>query len=138
MARPTDYTEELVGILCSRIATGTSLRKVCKADDMPSIAAVYNWFPKYPEFVEQYARAKEDSGDADQDRLDEIAERLLDKDDELDVQAARVAADIIKWSAGKKRPKKYGDKTMIEDVTPIPTPEKRKGRISELLNKAGL
>lgn len=131
--RPTDYTEDLTSLLCSRIATGMSLRKVCKADDMPSIGTVYTWFPKYPEFIEQYARAKEESADADADKLDEIAEGVLNGD--YEPANARVAADIIKWSAGKKRPKKYGDRTMIEDVTPVPTPAKRKSRIAELLGK---
>lgn len=131
--RPTNYTEDLTSLLCSRIATGMSLRKVCKAKDMPSIGTVYTWFPKYPEFIEQYARAKEESADADADRLDEIAEGVLAGD--YEPANARVAADIIKWSAGKKRPKKYGDRTMVEDVTERPTPEKRKSRIAELLGK---
>jgi len=107
--RPTDYNNNLVADLCSRIAMGQSLRKVCKADDMPAISTVYTWFPEYPELVEQYARAKEDSADADQDKLDEIAEKVLVG--EYEPQNARVAADIIKWSASKKKPKKYGDKS---------------------------
>jgi hypothetical protein len=59
-------------------------------------------------FRNHYTRAKEESGDADQDKLDEIAEKVLTG--EIDPQAARVAADIIKWSASKKKPKKYGDR----------------------------
>jgi DNA-binding ferritin-like protein len=66
---------------------------------------------KDEEFRKQYTRAKEESGDADQDKLDEIAERVLDGS--LDPQAARVAADIIKWSASKKKPKKYGDRIAL-------------------------
>ena len=135
LGRPSEYTEEIVDILCSRIATGESLRKVCKSDDMPDISTIYNWFPKYPYLLEQYALAKEDSADADADKLDQIAEGVLVG--EYDPASARVAADIIKWSAGKKRPKKYGDRTMIEDITP-PSPDKRKSRIAELLGKASL
>lgn len=107
--RPTNYTKELAAELCSQISTGMSLRKVCKKQIMPATATVYIWFSKHPEFVEQYARAKEDSADADQDRLDEIAEGTLTG--RYEPKAARVAADIIKWSASKKKPRKYGDRT---------------------------
>lgn len=106
--RPTDYTEDLGDILCSRLSQGISLRKVCKADDMPSTVTVYSWFRKYPEFLKHYTRAKEESADADQDRIDEIAEKVLEGEYEPNV--AKVAADLIKWSASKKKPKKYGDR----------------------------
>lgn len=109
--RPTSYTKRIAAKLCSQISTGMSLRKVCKSKKMPSTASVYIWFSKHPEFIEQYARAKVDSADADQDRLDEIAEGTLEG--RYDPKAARVAADIIKWSASKKKPKKYGDRTTL-------------------------
>ena len=105
--RPTDYDIEVATKLCSRVSMGKSLRTVCKSDDMPCIATVYNWFNKHEEFLEQYMRAKDESADADADRLDEIAEKVLNG--ECDYQAARVAADIIKWSASKKKPKRYGN-----------------------------
>lgn len=114
VGRPTDYTPDLSDLICSRLAEGNSLRKVCKADDMPSTTSVYSWFRLYPEFLEQYTRAKEESGDADQDRIDEIAEGVLDGDIEPNV--AKVAADLIKWSASKKKPKKYGDRQQIDQV----------------------
>lgn len=105
--RPSDYTQEIATELCSRIARGKSLRTVCKADDMPSVQTVYTWMNRHEEFLEQYARAKDDSADADADKLDEIAEKVLIGG--YDPQAARVAADIIKWSASKKKPKRYGN-----------------------------
>ena len=107
VGRPEVYTRELATELCSRVAKGNSLRKVCEMGDMPGISTVYRWFDNHDGFREQYAYAKEDSADSDHDRLDEIAEKVLDG--ECEPQAARVAADIIKWSAGKKKPKKYGD-----------------------------
>ncbi len=33
--RPTDYTPELGDLICSRIAEGSSLRKICTDDEMP-------------------------------------------------------------------------------------------------------
>lgn len=110
--RPSTYTLELADLFCSRISEGNSMRKVCKAEDMPDTTTIFKWIREKEDFSLQYARAKDESGDADQDKLDEIAEKVLIG--EYDPQSARVAADIIKWSASKKKPKKYGDKQQIE------------------------
>lgn len=78
---------------------------------------------KYPEFLKQYARAKEESADA-------MAEEMLDIADdgtndwmarseqrgggyELNgehIQRSRVRIDTRKWLASKLKPKKYGEK----------------------------
>lgn len=110
--RPTDYTQDLADKICSLIGMGNSMRKVAAMKEMPSGQTIFSWFRKYPEFLDQYARAKEESADADQDKLDEIAEKVLTG--EYEPQPARVAADIIKWSASKKKPKKYGDRLFQE------------------------
>jgi hypothetical protein len=114
--RPTDYTEELGDKICAEVARGTSLSKVCDAKGMPSTQSVYTWFRKHEGFLDNYVRAKEESADADQDRIDEIAEKVLTG--EYEPQVAKVAADLIKWSASKKRPKKYGDKVTNEHTGP--------------------
>ena len=114
MARPTDYTDEIATNFCSRIALGRSLRSVVTDNDMPSAQTIYNWFGKYPEFVEHYARAKEDSADARADQIEEIGDKVLSG--EYDPAAARVAIDAFKWTSGKHKPKKYGDKQFIENT----------------------
>lgn len=111
--RPSTYTEEIGFKICSLIGMGQSLNKICGSDDekkneFPHRATVYRWFSKYPSFCDNYARAKGDSADADADKVAEIAERVLDGG--VDPQAARVAIDALKWMAGKKRPKKYGER----------------------------
>jgi hypothetical protein len=113
MGRPTDYSEDLADKFCALISEGNSMAKVCRSnDDMPSTQTIFRWFRIYPDFCDKYARAKEESGDADQDKIDDIAEKVLDG--KLEPQQARVAADLIKWSASKKKPKKYGDR--VEQV----------------------
>jgi len=112
--RPTDYTEELANEFCSRIALGRSLRSVVSDADMPSHTTIYNWLGKHESFVEQYARAKEDSADSRADQIDEIADKVLKG--EYEPAAARVAIDAFKWTSGKHKPKKYGDKQQIENT----------------------
>ncbi len=134
--RPTDYTEELAADFCSRIALGSSLRSVVSDSDMPTHQTIYNWLGKHSYFVEQYTRAKTDSADADADRIENIAEKVLTG--EYEPQQARVAMDAYKWTAGKKRPKKYGDKQYIEtkDTTEEVSDEELNDRIAALMDKA--
>ena len=112
IGRPTNYTEKLAAKFCSLIALGKSLRAVTEMKDMPSHQTVYNWFNKHPTFIEQYTRAKEDSADSRADQIEDIADKVLTG--EYDPQAARVAIDAFKWTSGKHRPKKYGDKITQE------------------------
>lgn len=126
--RPTKYSQELSDRICEELAIGKSLRTVCEGEDMPSLKTIFNWFRTYPEFLQQYARAKEESADA-------MAEEVLDiaDDGENDwiereradgstftalnseaIQRSRLRVDTRKWLMSKMKPKKYGDKM---DVT---------------------
>ena len=80
---------------------------------MPSASTVFLWLSKHPEFSEQYAHAKDQSAESDADLIDEIVEKVLDN--RISPERARVAGDLIKWSAGKKKPKKYGNTLIVEN-----------------------
>lgn len=123
--RPTNYSPELAAELCEQLALGFSLRTVCKGDSMPCIATVFNWFRKYPEFLAQYEKAKEEQADALAEEMLDIADdgtndwmEKQDKDGASigwqlngeNVQRSRLRLDARKWIASKLKPKKYGDK----------------------------
>lgn len=124
MGRPTDYTPELADRICDLLASGVSLNKICKRDDFPVITSIFNWLPKYPEFMEKYARARETQAQV-------MAEEILDiSDDALNdyqvnekgekvfssehVQRSKLRVDSRKWIASKLLPKKYGEFTRTE------------------------
>lgn len=119
IGRPTDYSLELAAEICARLVNGDSLRKICIADDMPCIATIYVWFSKHSEFVEQYARAREDQADTLADEIIDIADdktgdTIVDKDgneraDTEWINRSRLRVDARKWVASKLKPKKYGD-----------------------------
>lgn len=105
---------------------GKSLRTVLKEEGMPAMMTVYNWFRSHPEFLEQYARAKEEGADA-------MAEEMMDIADESEkdyiqdakgnmvlnnehVQRSRLRVDTRKWYLSKIKPKRYGEKL---DVTTL-------------------
>lgn len=122
MARPSKYSEELVNKICERIADGESLRAICREDGMPDHNTVIRWKNEKPEFCSQYARAREDQADG----LFDQALGILKEDfkDNVDVQAAKVRLDVIKWTAGKLAPKKYGDKIDMTSSDGTMSPDK--------------
>lgn len=84
---------------------------------MPSRQTVYSWLRTHEDFLDNYARAKDDSADALADDIIDIAQGVLNK--KYDPQAARVAIDGMKWSASKLKPKKYGDKLDLTGETTV-------------------
>ena len=114
--RNLGYTEEeknkIFDKIIEDICNGLPVRQILKGDDMPSFHHLLKWIEARPEWGERYARAKQESADFDADNVNYIAELCLRG--KVDPANARVAIDAYKWSAGKKKPKKYGDKL---DVT---------------------
>jgi transposase-like protein len=155
LGRTCEYTAEKADAICARLAQGESLRSVCRDEQMPDCATVFAWMRKFPEFLKQYARAKEESADAMAEEMLEIAddgrndwmERHGGTDDEGNpkantyvlngehVQRSRVRIDTRKWLASKLKPKKYGDRVDLTNsdgsLTGADALAKARARVSE-------
>ncbi len=125
--RPTKYTPELADKICQQLANGISLRTVCKSDEMPSTVTVFAWMRTNEEFLNQYARAKQESADAMAEEVLYIADTQetgttttikgdgsVETKEEDMLGHRRLQIDTRKWLMAKMKPKKYGDKL---DVT---------------------
>jgi len=122
--RPTLYNEELTSRICSRIATSSdSLRAICENENLPSPDTIYLWLTKYPEFSDQYARARQDQAQLLADQIVDIADQtqlgeiVTFKDDGKEerrvadmIEHRKLRIESRKWVAAKLLPKKYGDK----------------------------
>lgn len=75
---------------------------------MPHERTVYRWLAAHPDFSQQYARAREESGHVAADGVSEVADDV--RKGVLAPDAGRVVIDALKWAAGKRKPKVYGDK----------------------------
>lgn len=73
---------------------------------------VITWLRQNEAFQANYARAREDQADADADAINDIATRVIDGT--VGHQEARVAIDALKWTAGRRKPKVYGDRASLE------------------------
>jgi len=106
--RPSTYSRELVTDFCKLLATGNTLRSLCATDRFPTATTIYDWLEKFPEFAEQYARARSQ-------QADHYAEMIIDEAfGANDASIGRLRMDALKWAASKIAPKKYGDKIEVE------------------------
>ncbi len=118
MAYSDKEIQEAKETIIEEISNGRSLNSILKGDkNLPSRNRVYEWLnpneDKYDKkFCDNYTRAREDSADLDAERVDEIAEATLAG--VYDPAVARVVIDAKKWTAGKKKPKKYGDSSLLK------------------------
>jgi hypothetical protein len=148
MARPTDFTQETADTICQRIASGESLRGVCRSDDMPDASTVFRWLASnaeaYAGFREQYARARDIQADALVDEILEISddgsndwmERHNSEGESAGwqlngehVQRSRLRVDSRKWFASKVAPKKYGERVQQEITGPNGGPVETKATL---------
>ena len=128
VGRPSKYTGKLADEICTRIALGNSLRRVCRAADMPDITTIIRWTRENKEFCQQYDRACVDRGNHLAEEALEIADQTPETEPVLDkagkiidmkLHSAYVAwqknrVDARRWFASKMSPKRFGDKVQTE------------------------
>lgn len=116
--RPSDYSIELAEVICARLAAGEGLVRVCRDDGMPDLTSCYRWMRLHPEFLQMYARSKEECADTLADEIMEIADSDPGMNemgiDRGGVDHLKLRVDARKWIAAKLKPKKYGDAHKVE------------------------
>ncbi len=95
---------------------------------MPAIQTIYLWLGCHPEFMAQYAQAREDQADTLADEIIDIADdsshdTITDPETGEEransewINRSRLRVDARKWVAAKLKPRKYGDKLITENTT---------------------
>ena len=120
---PTKLTVEVQEEILERIASGETLRGICRSDEkFPTPQAVCYLALNDDVFAERYARAREIGIHQMVDEIVEISddgsndwmERNADTGDEAvnheHISRSRLRVDTRKWLASKVVPKLYGDK----------------------------
>ena len=140
--RPTLYSPELRDKICSLLASGMTLRAICRMDEMPERQTIYNWLygnigerkdeeGKVIEqgFFDHYTRAREIGLDEVADETIEIADDgrndwmqveirkgtfkpILDKEAVL---RSKLRVDTRQKYLENMAPRKYGNRVKVEN-----------------------
>lgn len=124
------------------IALGGTLSTAAK-EFKCSTALLCKWLadPEKNELRDRYVRARENQADAFADEILDVA-----RNKNLDPQQARLQVDALKWAAGKRKPKVYGDRVQQEISGPDGGPIEHKvespldvldARLSALASRIG-
>jgi hypothetical protein len=123
-------------LICKRIASGESLRAICRDLGSPSQSSVCELTTKDKAFADQYAQARETQADVLAEEIVEISD-----DGRNDWMAAndpenpgykfngehsarsRLRVDARKWFASKVAPKKYGERLDLNHSGEVVTRE---------------
>jgi hypothetical protein len=113
--RPTIYTFELRDQLCRRIASGRTLRSVCRDDDMPCRETVEDWMIDcdndskegkpwiIDEFLRHYARARRIQADNVHDECIDIADDGTNDFVERAIKGGKVVVQFDKEHVNRSR-----------------------------------
>lgn len=122
--RPSLYTDEMADKICTAIAEGHSVNRLCKLDEYPAQRTIYMWLIENAEFMQKYTRAREIQADTLFHECLDIADSqegdVFLKEDGTEITnhdaiaRAKLRVDTRKWMAGKLRPKVYGEKVLNE------------------------
>lgn len=124
--RPSRYTKALAARICEELASGRTLRDVCRNEEFPSEMTVRRWaLENYNGFSSQYEEARKIGYMSMADELFEIADdgandwMLKNEPDNPGyaingehVSRSRLRLDTRKWALAKALPKIFGDKTI--------------------------
>lgn len=128
--RWTEFDQDAADEICARLMDGQSLRAICRDEELPCAATIFNWLNKNVKFVEQYTRARDVQADVLFDEIHDIADtprigfKTVRKADSVETTEAdmiehrRLQIDSRKWLVGKLAPKKYSDKQVHEHGGP--------------------
>jgi len=122
--RPTAYTPDLAARICEELASGRTLRDVCRDEGMPPESTVRLWALRDESgFSAQYAEARQLGYMCLADELLEIADDgqndwMMRHGDDAPgwaingehVARSRLRLDTRKWLLSKALPKLFGDK----------------------------
>ena len=118
-AKPVTYTRRMADEICNRLATGESLRSICRDPHMPDEKAVRLWvIARADTFAPQFTRARELGFQSIAEEVIEISDAdytLPDGTvDNGSVQQARLRSDNRKWFLSKMMPRQFGDRVTQE------------------------
>lgn len=118
IGRPSDYTKWKARAICIRIASGQSLREICKLPGYPSRYAVFRWLNSNESFRNQYVQARDAQCEVFLEDMLSISETESGDDDTaVRVQRDKLRTDTLKWVMERMGSKRYGTRQMLDHTS---------------------
>ena len=136
---PEEERATTVRDACALISGGATVKEAASTFGIDRVT-LWRWKEETDELRNLYARARDQSADADEDEAVEVARQSLHARSAEEVQAARLLVDTLKWRAAKRRPKEYGDKQHVDvaHTHRMLPPEERDAALARIVARANV
>ena len=132
-----EYSKEIAEQICELVALNTPIQHIAKMEDMPCAKTIYNWLQRHDDFRRQMEVARGFQADYQADEMLTLLKELDEKPNQA--HAIRVKADILRWQAGVRAPRKYGELVRQQISVEAPkSPEEAEARIRQLEQELGI
>ena len=130
--RPSKYKPSTAKGICLRLMSGQSLNEICAMPQYPHKQTVLNWIHKYPEFFDQYKRAREVQQEHFLDEMLDIADDAsndwMERNDREgncvgwqenhdSVNRSKLRIHARQWVMERMAPKRFGSKQAIDHTS---------------------
>ena len=116
----TFFNEDLALRIVERLAAGDLLRDICADPGMPHWTTFHRWVVLSPPLARAYHAARELSAQAFEEEAIGMARTIKEtQKDGTQVRAFEVAMNQLRWSAARRDPGRFGDKTNVSVRVPI-------------------
>lgn len=124
--RPTVYTREIADEICERLASGETLRSICRTEGFPPTPTVRRWVLENRDgFSERYREARELGYEEIAEEMREISDTVAlgdivtDKPNGVETrtqdmtQHRQLQINTRQWILARMCPKKFGDRQIL-------------------------
>lgn len=117
----TKYVPDLALQVCELISEGFTLTEICEdREHFPHKATFNRWCVNNPDLRKAYLAAREMSAFALEDQALNLAREIVDDPGSSQrVRAFDIAMNQLRWSASKRNPREYGERSQTNIVVPI-------------------
>lgn len=114
MARPTEYNLKICEEICERIQEGANIKDVLKSKPRkyPTFVTFSKWKRENIELLNLYISAQQDKAESFIEKIDEILEKVENK--EMDPKVGRLMIYALQWKAAKFYPKMFAPSAKID------------------------
>lgn len=119
--RVTKYDTDLALQICELIAEGFTLTEICNdTDHFPHKTTFNRWCVNNPDLRKAYLSARELSAFALEDHAINLAREIIENPGSAQrVRAFDIAMNQMRWSASKRNPREYGERSSTNVIVPI-------------------
>jgi hypothetical protein len=113
--RPTRYSPAAAAEICSRLAQGETLARICEDPHLPAEATVRDWVveDRHPSFTAAYRRAREHQARRWFEQIVDLSDQSANARSMHEVASYQLRANSRKWACAQALPHEFGEHVTV-------------------------